>query len=50
MREAFRNFRTDRIVSAAQSEQRYGRRRLQLAKEWREEWARLHPDWASQPG
>ena len=50
MREAFRNFRTDRIVSASETDQRYGRRRLQLAKEWREEWARQHPDWASQPG
>lgn len=50
MREAFRNFRTDRIVRATETEQRYGRRRLQLAKEWREEWARLHPDWAAAPG
>ena len=40
----------DRIVSAVETEHRYGRRRLQLAKEWREEWARQHPDWASQPG
>jgi predicted DNA-binding transcriptional regulator YafY len=46
MREAFRNFRTDRIVRADETENRYGRRRLQLAKEWREEWARLHPEWA----
>lgn len=46
MREAFRHFRTDRIVRVAETGHRYGRRRLQLAKEWREEWQRLHPDWA----
>jgi len=45
MREAFRHFRTDRIVRAALTEQRYGRRRAQLTREWREEWARLHPEW-----
>lgn len=45
MREAFRHFRTDRIVRAAATETRYGRRRLQLTKEWRDEWARIHPDW-----
>jgi predicted DNA-binding transcriptional regulator YafY len=49
-RQAFRNFRTDRIVSAAPTDSRYGRRRAVLAKEWREEWARLHPDWANAPG
>jgi predicted DNA-binding transcriptional regulator YafY len=47
LREAFRNFRTDRVVEVRETETRYGRRRLQLAREWREEWARLHPDWAS---
>ena len=47
LREAFRNFRTDRVVAAHQTETRYGRRRLQLAKDWREEWMRLHPDWDS---
>jgi predicted DNA-binding transcriptional regulator YafY len=46
MREAFRHFRTDRIVRATETDARYGRRRLQLAKEWRDEWARQHPDWA----
>jgi predicted DNA-binding transcriptional regulator YafY len=46
MREAFRHFRTDRMMRATLTESRYGRRRLQLAREWREEWARLHPDWA----
>ena len=48
LREAFRHFRTDRIVRAAETENRYGRRRLQLAREWREEWARLNPGWAAQ--
>ena len=46
-REAFRNFRTDRIAAATPTEARYGRRRLVLAKEWRDEWARQHPDWAA---
>lgn len=47
LRQAFRNFRTDRIAHVAGTEDRFGRRRLQLAKEWREEWARRHPDWIS---
>ena len=46
LRNAFRNFRTDRIVALTLTETRYGRRRLQLTREWREEWKRLHPDWA----
>jgi predicted DNA-binding transcriptional regulator YafY len=46
LREGFRHFRTDRIVSAVETGNRYGRRRLQLAREWRDEWTRLHPDWA----
>jgi predicted DNA-binding transcriptional regulator YafY len=46
MRAAFRHFRTDRIVRATETDDRYGRRRLQLAKEWRDEWTREHPDWA----
>lgn len=48
LRQAFRHFRTDRIVEAAGTEARYGRRRLVLAREWREEWARLHPESASE--
>jgi predicted DNA-binding transcriptional regulator YafY len=47
LRQAVRNFWTDRIVGAAATEHRYGRRRAVLAKEWREEWRRLHPDWAA---
>ena len=46
-RNAFRNFRTDRIVSATPTDSRYGRRRAALAKEWTIEWEKLHPDWAS---
>ena len=45
MREAFRHFRTDRIVVATATQTRYGRRRLQLSREWRDEWGRLNPDW-----
>lgn len=45
MREAFRHFRTDRIVSATETERRYGRRRRQLTDEWYLEWSRLNPDW-----
>ena len=47
LREAMRHFRTDRIVRADSTNERYGRRRSVLAKEWRTEWARLHPDWAT---
>jgi len=47
MRAAFRHFRTDRIVRVAETENRYGRRRLQLAREWRAEWTRGHPEWAA---
>ncbi len=36
LRQAFRHFRTDRIVALAMSEQRYPRRRQALLKEWRE--------------
>jgi len=45
MRAAFRHFRTDRIVRAALTDARYGRRRAILTKEWRDEWIRLNPDW-----
>jgi predicted DNA-binding transcriptional regulator YafY len=36
LREAFRHFRTDRILSLRVTESRYPRRRLALLKEWRE--------------
>jgi len=48
MRAAFRHFRTDRVVAAALGEGRYGKRRAVLVKEWRDEWDRLHPDWAAE--
>ena len=38
VRQDFRNFRTDRIVSAVPLEARYGKRRVQLAKEWEAIW------------
>jgi predicted DNA-binding transcriptional regulator YafY len=34
LRQAFRHFRTDRVVSAEITEERYGRRRRVLAVEW----------------
>ena len=47
LREAFRNFRTDRVVAASPTENRFARRRSVLAKEWQDEWDRIHPDWAA---
>ncbi len=46
LRQAFRNFRTDRLVEVTETENRFGRRRLQLSKEWREEWSRQNPGWS----
>ncbi|GAN68804.1 helix-turn-helix transcriptional regulator [Acetobacter orleanensis] len=37
LRQSFRHFRTDRIVSATLIDERYPRRRQALLKEWREE-------------
>lgn len=48
-RQAFRHFRTDRVIALLPTDHRYGSRRAVLAKQWREEWARLHPDWATPP-
>lgn len=45
LRQAFRNFRSDRILTAAAGEGRYGRRRAVLTREWQEEMRRLHPGW-----
>ncbi len=45
MREAFRNFRTDRITAAELTESRFGKRRNVLVKEWWANWAIEHPDW-----
>lgn len=38
LRQAFRNFRTDRIVSLTITDVRYGKRRAILEREWRESW------------
>ena len=38
LRAAFRNFRTDRIVELEVTEERYGKRRAILEKEWRDSW------------
>jgi predicted DNA-binding transcriptional regulator YafY len=40
LRQAFRNFRTDRITSAQATDRRFGRRRVVLAREWADEWRR----------
>ncbi|MBS3850424.1 YafY family transcriptional regulator [Devosia sp. BSSL-BM10] len=48
LRNAFRNFRTDRIVTLTVTEQRYGKRRAVLEREWRDSWPKefhhLGPD------
>ena len=46
LRGAFRNFRIDRIITAAATERRYGERRAVLATRWRRLWEEQHPDWA----
>lgn len=38
LRTAFRNFRTDRIVALTVTEERYGKRRAVLEREWRDSW------------
>ncbi|MNF18754.1 hypothetical protein D3C87_1988100 [compost metagenome] len=38
LRQDFRNFRTDRIVCLTITEDRYGKRRAVLEKEWRASW------------
>lgn len=44
LRTAFRNFRTDRIVSLGLTEERYGKRRSVLEREWRDSWQH-DPHW-----
>ena len=39
LRQAFRNFRTDRIACLRLTDPRYGKRRAALEREWREGWA-----------
>ena len=38
LRQAFRNFRTDRIICLTITEERYGKRRAALEREWRDSW------------
>jgi len=38
LRTAFRNFRTDRIAGLTLTEERYGKRRAALEREWRDSW------------
>ncbi|KRA47818.1 helix-turn-helix transcriptional regulator [Devosia sp. Root635] len=38
LRKAFRNFRTDRIVSLTVTDERYGKRRAVLERDWRDSW------------
>jgi predicted DNA-binding transcriptional regulator YafY len=50
LREDFRNFRTDRIVSAQLAEGRFGRRRAQLVREWEDIWReRVRERYPDQP-
>jgi predicted DNA-binding transcriptional regulator YafY len=48
LREAFRNFRTDRITALTVTEERYGKRRAVLERAWRDsweaEWRHVGPD------
>lgn len=46
LRAAFRHFRVDRIVRLTTTDDRFGKPRRLLAREWRAEWERAHPDWA----
>lgn len=48
LREAFRNFRTDRIVTLTLTDQRYGKRRAVLEREWRDSW-RHDSRWEQMP-
>ena len=45
LRSAFRNFRTDRVSTLTLTEERYGKRRAVLEKEWRSTWH--NPDWGN---
>jgi predicted DNA-binding transcriptional regulator YafY len=47
MREAFRNFRTDRIAVLTATDERYGRRRLAMVKDWQAEREHEWADWAA---
>jgi predicted DNA-binding transcriptional regulator YafY len=46
LRAAFRHFRADRVTGLAPTDTPYGKPRRTLARQWREQWEREHPDWA----
>jgi len=46
LRAAFRHFRADRITELRLTDARYGKPRRTLARGWRAQWEREHPDWA----
>jgi predicted DNA-binding transcriptional regulator YafY len=51
MREDFRNFRIDRIVSADVVEGRFGKRRAVLAREWEDQRrAEMEARYGDRPG
>src|SRR6218665_822885 len=45
LRQAFRHFRSDRVVDAALTERRFGRRRADLARQWLDEWQHARANW-----
>jgi len=45
LRQAFRHFRTDRILELTPTENRFGKRRAVLAREWEMQWAQRRRDW-----
>jgi len=45
LRSAFRNFRTDRVSALTLTDERYGKRRAALEKDWRATWH--NPDWGN---
>lgn len=49
MRQALRNFRIDRLRSARQSEERFGRRRAVLLKMWEDQWQADRPARPARP-
>lgn len=48
LRQSFRHFRADRIVQLTSTSCRFGRPRRVLAREWRAQWDREHPEWAQE--
>jgi predicted DNA-binding transcriptional regulator YafY len=48
LRQAFRHFRADRVISLTLTENPFGKTRRMLAREWRAQWEREHPEWAKE--